>query len=65
MNNANYRAQISDLLDEWTDNSKQAKNIINCLVEFLTADMYWLNQHISKVDRETLILAAKKLERKD
>ena len=65
MNNANHRAQISDLLDEWTDNSKQAKNIINCLVEFLTADMYWLNQHISKVDRETLILAAKELERKD
>ena len=65
MNNANHRAQISDLLDEWTDNSKQAKNIINCLVEFLTADMYWLNQHISEVDRETLILAAKKLERKD
>lgn len=65
MNNANYRAQISDLLDEWVDNSKQAKNIINCLVEFLTADMYWLNQHISEDDRETLILAAKKLERKD
>ena len=65
MNNANHRAQISDLLDEWTDNSKQAKNIINCLVEFLTADMYWLNQHISEDDREPLILAAKKLERKD
>ena len=64
MNNANYRAQISYLLDEWTDNSKQAKNIINCLVEFLTADMYWLNHNISKVDRETLILAAKKLEGK-
>ena len=65
MNNANHRAQISDLLDEWADNSKQVENIINCLVEFLTADMYWLNQHISEVDRETLILAAKKLERKD
>ena len=65
MNNTNYRAQISDLLDEWEDNPKQAKNIINCLIEFLTADMYWLNWHISKVDRETLILAAKKLERKD
>ena len=65
MNNTNYRAQISDLLDEWEDNPKQAKNIINCLIEFLTADMYWLNWHISKADRETLILAAKKLERKD
>ena len=64
VNNANHRAQISDLLDEWTDNPKQAKNIINCLVEFLTSDMYWLNQYISKIDRETLILAAKKLEGK-
>ena len=64
MNNANHRAQVSDLLDEWTNNPKQSKNIINCLVEFLTGDMYWLNQHISKIDRETLILAAKKLEGK-
>ena len=63
MNNANYRAQISDLLDEWVDNSKQAKNIINCLVEFLTADMYWLNQHISEDDRETLILALNRATR--
>jgi len=62
MNNANHRVQVSDLLDEWTNNKKQAKNIINCLVEFLTGDMYWLNANISKVDRETLVAAAKRLE---
>lgn len=62
MNNANHRAQVSDLLDEWTNNPKQAKNIINCLVEFLTGDMYWLNENISRVDRETLVTAAKRLE---
>lgn len=62
VNKANHRAQVSDLLDEWTNNPKQAKNIINCLVEFLTGDMYWLNEHISKVDRETLVAAAKRLE---
>ena len=62
MNNANHRVQVSDLLDEWTNNTKQAKNIINCLVEFLTGDMYWLNENISKVDRETLVAAAKRLE---
>lgn len=62
MNNANHRAQVSDLLDEWTNNPKQAKNIINCLVEFLTGDLYWLNENISKVDRETLVAAAKRLE---
>ena len=66
MNNANHRVQVSDLLDEWTNNTKQAKNIIiNCLVEFLTGDMYWLNENISKVDRETLVAAAKRLERSE
>lgn len=62
MNNANHRVQVSDLLDEWTNNPKQAKNIINCLVEFLSGDLYWLNENISKVDRETLVAAAKRLE---
>ena len=63
MNNANHRAQVSDLLDEWTNNPKQAKNIINCLVGFLAEDMYWLNENISRVDRETLVAAAKRLDR--
>ncbi len=62
MKNVNHRAQVSDLFDEWTNNPKQSKNIINCLVEFLTGDMYWLNENISKVDRETLVAAAKRLE---
>lgn len=62
MNKANHRAQVSDLLDEWTNNPKQAKNIINCLVEFLTGDLYWLNENISIVDRQTLVAAAKRLE---
>lgn len=65
MNNANHRVQVSDLLDEWTNNTEQAKNIINCLVEFLTGDMYWLNDNISKVDRETLVAAAKRLEHRE
>ena len=62
MNRANHRAQVSDLLDEWINNPKQAKNIINCLVEFLTGDLYWLNENISRVDRQTLVAAAKRLE---
>nr|DAT24724.1 MAG TPA: hypothetical protein [Caudoviricetes sp.] len=62
MNSANHRAQVSDLLDEWTNNPKQARNIINCLVEFLTGDLYWLNENISRVDRQTLVAAAKRLE---
>ena len=62
MSNANHRAQVSDLLDEWANNPKQAKNIINCLVEFMTGDMYWLNKNIDKADRKTLVSAAKKIE---
>lgn len=62
MNNANHRSQVSDLLDEWANNQKQAKNVINCLVEFLAGDLYWLNKNISKLDRETLIAIAKRLE---
>ena len=62
MNNANHRAHVSDLLDEWTNSPGQAKNIINCLVQFLTGDMYWLNENISKVDRETLIAATNRFE---
>lgn len=65
MNNVNHRAQVSDLLDEWSNSSKQAKNIINCLVEFLTCNTYWLDEHISEVDRETLVAAAKSLEHSD
>lgn len=57
--------ELADLLDEWTNNPKQAKNIINCLVEFLAGDMYWLNENISKVDRETLVAAAKRLEHRE
>lgn len=62
MNNVNHMGQVSDLLDEWADNPKQAKNIINCLVGFLTEDMYWLDKNISIVDRETLVAASKRLE---
>ncbi len=62
MNNANHRSEVESILDEWLNNPKQAKNIINCLVEFLAGDNYWLNENISKVDRETLISAAKYLE---
>lgn len=60
----NYRNQVEALLDDWfnSSNGKQSKNIINCLVEFLTEDTYWLNQNISVVDREAFIAAAKNLQ---
>ena len=63
MNNVNHGAQVTDLLDEWANNPKQAKNIINCLVEFLAEDMDWLNENISRVDRKTLVSVSNRLER--
>lgn len=59
MSLANHRAQVSELLDDWAENPKQAKNLINCLVQFLTEDIHWLKSNISKVDAEILASLAK------
>jgi len=59
MSLANHRAQVSELLDDWADNPKQAKNLINCLVQFLSEDIHWLKSNISKVDAEILGSLAK------
>lgn len=59
MSLANHRAQVSELLDDWAENPKQAKNLINCLVQFLSEDIYWLKSNISKVDAEILAAIAK------
>lgn len=59
---SNFRAAVVDMLDDWSGDHKQAKNLINCLVEFLVEDPYWLNENISVVDRETWIKVSKLLE---
>lgn len=59
MSLANHRAQVSELLDDWAENPKQAKNLINCLVQFLSEDIHWLKSNISKVDAEILVSLAK------
>ena len=59
MSLANHRAQVSELLDDWAENPKQAKNLINCLVQFLSEDIHWLKSNISKVDAEILAAIAK------
>lgn len=59
MSLANHRAQVSELLDDWAENPKQAKNLINCLVQFLSEDIRWLKTNISKVDAEILASLAK------
>ena len=59
MSHANHRSEVEALLEEWQQNAKQAKNLINCLVEYLFDDPYWLKTNISQVDRETLLAASR------
>lgn len=61
MSQANHRCEVEALLEEWQQNEKQAKNIINCLVEYLFDDTYWLNTNISRVDRETVLMVSRVL----
>ncbi len=58
---ANHRTEVTFLLDEWSDNAKQAKNLINCLVHFLSEDIAWLKNNISEVDKEIIKEVATKL----
>lgn len=60
----NHRNQVEALLDDWFNesNGKQSKNIINCLISFLTEDMYWLRKNISQLDKELLIQVVEQLK---
>ena len=49
-------------MEEWCQSEKESKQIINCFVQFLAEDVYWTKQCISQVDKETLIVLAKRLE---
>jgi len=54
MNNPSLRQGVEELLDVWTNDRKQAKNAINCIVDWLEADVYWLKANISEYDRDRL-----------
>ena len=58
MNQANHRHEVEKLLYEWVQNEKQAKNIVNCLVDFLFTDISWLKSNISRIDRDIIVEAA-------
>jgi DNA-binding transcriptional MerR regulator len=56
-----YIDELRELLEDWNTHPNQSKRIINALVEYLTEDIYWLQHHISDVDREILREAVGKL----
>lgn len=58
---ANYRSDVEQLLDQWVDEPGQSKNIVNCLIDWLYADGWWLDKNISQYDRERLKEMAGKL----
>ena len=62
MNYANHRTQVDALLEEWSNNQDEAKNIISCLVEFLIGDETWLDENISRSDRSALKSAINRLK---
>lgn len=59
----NYYSEASELFDRWSDQGT-SKQIINFITEYLVGDTFWLNENISKVDREQLVNLGKFLERK-
>ena len=54
MSEANHRSQVEALLQEWAENPKQHKNILNCLVQFLSDDPHWTKANMSLVDKAVL-----------
>lgn len=62
--NQNFYMVAQGVFDQWEQQAKSSKQIINFLVEYLAGDTYWLNANISEVDRETLVKLAKFLELK-
>lgn len=47
-------SEFYDLMESWTTDIRGSRQAINCIVEFLADDVYWLKQNISVVDIEFL-----------
>lgn len=55
-----YRSEVTSIFDQWSE--EKPKQFINFIVEYLAEDLYWLNDNISKVDREVFLKIAARLE---
>lgn len=55
-----YYSEVTEIFDQWSE--EKPKQLINFIVEYLADDLYWLNDNISKVDRETFLKIAARLE---
>ena len=55
-----YQSEVTAIFDQWTE--EKPEQFINFIVEYLAEDLYWLNENISKVDREVFLKIAARLE---
>lgn len=52
--NPHYAQIVQDAVEKWLNEQGSSTAVINCLVEELTCDLYWLDQNISSIDRQIL-----------
>lgn len=61
-----YPISVQDMLDDWLASSRDqqatSSKILNFLVEYLTADTYWVIQNMSQDAKDDLIELTEKLK---
>lgn len=61
----NYQVEISDLLENWLNETNKHSKIVDFLVEWLTCDPVWTVTHITASNKQALIHLCKILEDKE
>jgi hypothetical protein len=61
MSMACHRVEVEKLLNEWADNHKEGGNLINCLVEWMHDDLYYLEDNVRQSDRRRIAEIAARL----
>lgn len=57
----NYQVEISDMLENWLNETNKHSKIVNFLVEWLTCDPVWTAECITENDKQALIDLCKTL----
>lgn len=58
----NYQVEISDMLEDWMNETNKHSKIVDFLVEWLTCDPVWTATHITASNKQALIQLCKTLE---
>ena len=58
----NYQAEISDMLEDWLNETNKHSKIVDFLVEGLTCDPVWTATYITASNKQALIHLCKILE---